>query len=99
MSQLVMAALDLKKYNPRNAQVQTTKIRVDCQTDILFFKNNEFDRIGIRFFVVFSILFSLFIHLPNNPENTADIIYIFCYEIPSWALIFYYIFDTIYDIV
>jgi hypothetical protein len=71
----------------------------NCQTDILFFKNNEFDRIGIRFFVVFSILFSLFIHLPNNPENTADIIYIFCYEIPSWALIFYYIFDTIYDIV
>jgi len=38
MSELIKAAMELKKSNPRIAKVQTTKIKIDSQTDILFLK-------------------------------------------------------------
>jgi hypothetical protein len=68
MSQLVMAAIEIKKYNPRIAKVKTTKIRIDWQTDILFLKQHEFSIVGLRAFAVFSSLFSLYLDSASNPE-------------------------------
>ncbi len=76
------------------AKVQTVKVRIENQTDILYLKPDKFELIKSRAFAVISTFMSMYLDSEDKPEPNKSL----CFEYPFWGLICFYLFNMIWEI-